>query len=101
VVWRPSDGTASRYWYVIICTSHNGEPYITKIDLPPCDDHDGAIAEQARLMFEIAAAATKAKNPVIVHTFDAELDMAKWCEKLWPCPRMTKLRETVEAEQRT
>jgi hypothetical protein len=39
-----------------------------------------------------------ARRPLVVHDFDDELEMTRFCEALWPGPKIKKLREAVEAE---
>jgi hypothetical protein len=37
--------------------------------------------------------------PLVVHDTDSEPYMLKLCEDLWPCERVRKLRQLVEAGQ--
>lgn len=39
------------------------------------------------------------RKPIVIHDTDEELYMARLCETLWPGERITKLRQTVEAER--
>jgi hypothetical protein len=39
------------------------------------------------------------RRPLVIHSMDDELQMAKWCEMLWPGERITKLRKGIEAER--
>lgn len=38
------------------------------------------------------------RPPLLLHTFDDEIDFAKWCEMLWPGERVTRMRKAVEKE---
>ncbi len=39
------------------------------------------------------------RRPVVLHTFDDELDMARWCEKMWPGETITGIRKDIERER--
>jgi hypothetical protein len=90
-VWQPSDGTASKRWYLTIAASETGRGFrCDQIILAP----DNPQADRARI---IGAFITR--GPLIVHSMEDELDMANLCEALWPGPEIARLRRTIEAER--
>jgi hypothetical protein len=89
--WQPSDGTASKRWYVTIAASEAGRGFrCDQVVLSPDSPKD----DRARIM-----AAFVAHRPLVIHDVDDELYMARLCETLWPGPEITRLRQTVEAER--
>jgi hypothetical protein len=91
LVWRPTDGTSSRYWYFHVSTSEaDGGWRCDAVQLP---DRDEA--------FRIAVIAELMRRPpLIVHLMEDELDAACLCEAIWPGKRITDVREGIERERR-
>jgi hypothetical protein len=40
-------------------------------------------------------------KPVVIHDFDDELAMVRFCEILWPGKRVAKIRAEIEAERKS
>jgi hypothetical protein len=88
LVWQPSDGKASRMWYVIACTGDEVRQFCCdQVILPDEDGRKDIIAALAR-------------SGVVIHDMDDELDMLRWCEAIWPGERVTSLRKIVEADRK-
>jgi hypothetical protein len=89
--WQPSDGTASKRWYCIIAASEAGCGFrCDQVILSP----DDPLTARARVI-----AGFFPHRGTVIHDMADELDMARLCETLWPGPRITRLRKTVEAER--
>jgi hypothetical protein len=88
--WQPSDGSSARHWYFMIIT---GEPSrglrIDQVTVETETDRQRVIVEFMQ------------RRPLVLHAFDDELDMARWCEAIWPCERITRIRKNIERERRT
>lgn len=85
-VWESSDGTAARVWYFMICrTSKKGFD---------CIRIDGV--EPARA--SVVAGLIAAQPPLVVHAFEHEVDMIRFCALQWPSETMEAVRKTVEAD---
>lgn len=89
--WQPSDGTAGRVWYFLIATSEARRGF--RVDQVTVNGESED--ERLRVLLEFA----QRRPPLVIHTFDDELDMARWCEILWPGERITKIRENMERER--
>jgi hypothetical protein len=85
--WRPTDGTSSRYWYFIVATSEKARGF-------RCDQVQGDEEDRMAVLLSLATR----RPPLIIHVMDNEVDMARWCELLWPGKRISRLRKQVEAE---
>jgi hypothetical protein len=92
VVWRPSDGTSARQWYfIVVGCDRRGEAR---------HDYLGAETEADAVTLRAGVkAALVSRPPCVMHDFDDELGMAKLAEILWPCAKMTRIREQIEAER--
>lgn len=87
LVWQPSDGKNARVEYFIAAGSDaNGfwSEMVTVID-----DDDRAL---------ILAGLTQGK-PIMLHLADDELEMARLCERLWPCEKTRNILEGIEKER--
>jgi hypothetical protein len=92
VAWRPSDGTSALEWYfIVVGCDRTGEMR-----------HDQLFAETEADTVVLRAdvmAALAAYPPCVLHAFDDELAMAKLAEILWPCAKITSIRERIEAKR--
>jgi hypothetical protein len=88
LVWQPSVGNSSKHWYFWAgsCDA-TAEFHATQLVLP---DHE---SELLRLTF---IAELMARPPLVIHGFDDELIMARWCEALWPGERISRTRRQLE-----
>jgi len=90
-IWQPSDGTAGKRWYVTIAASEAGRGFrCDQVTLSPDSPED----DRARIITAFVP-----HRPLVIHDADDELYMARLCEILWPGPKITRLRQTVEAER--
>jgi len=92
VVWRPSDGTSARLWYlVVVGCDRQSEARIDRLVA-------GTEADTVAMRTGIIAALV-AHKPCVVHDFDDELDMARHAEATWPGEKIRGVREAIEAER--
>lgn len=88
LVWRPSDGGSSKYWYFIVGSAdESGEFH--------CDQIIGGADDRLALL-----AALVSRPPLLVHDFADELEMARFCEAAWPCAKITRIRKQLEQERK-
>jgi hypothetical protein len=88
LVWQPSDGNASKHWYFVVGSADStAEFHCDQITVGGESDRVGFLAELVR------------HRPLVVHTFDDELQLANFCESLWPCAKITRIREQLEQER--
>ena len=85
--YQPSDGTKSKLWYFVVGCCDESEQFHS--DLIYVEDE----AERTAILNLLMR-----RPPLVLHTFDDEIDFAKWCEMLWPGERVTRLRKAVEKE---
>ena len=92
VVWRPSDGTSARRWYFVVAgCDRTGE---TRVNHLIAETEAETVALRAGVM-----AALIKHRPCVAIDFDDELEMAKQAEAAWPGPKITRIREGIEAER--
>jgi len=94
VVWLPSDGTSARQWrFIVVGCDRTGE---TRVDQLNAETEADTMAFRAGVM-----AALIEHRPCVMIDFDDELQMARQAEAAWPCAKITRLREGIEAERMT
>jgi hypothetical protein len=87
LVWQPSRNGLSKCRYFIVGSADEcGEFH--------CDQIIGGEDDRLALL-----AALVTLRPSVIHDFDDELQMARWCEALWPCAKITRIREQLEQER--
>jgi hypothetical protein len=91
LVWKPSDGAASKCWYFTVASAGAAREF--RLD---CVEVAAKTRDQQRMM---VVAAFWRRRPRVVYEIDDELTMARLCERLWPGERITKLRATIERER--
>jgi hypothetical protein len=92
VVWLPSDGVSARVWrFIVVGCDRKGE---TRHDQLGAETEADTVEMRAGIM-----AALVEHRPCVMHDFADELEMAKWAEAIWPCDKITRVRERVEAER--
>jgi hypothetical protein len=92
VSWRPSDGTSPRLrYFIVVGCDRTGKTFVDQL----------AAATEADTMEMRAGlmAALIARRPCVAIDFNDELQMAKWAESAWPCAKITRIREGIEAER--
>jgi hypothetical protein len=91
VVWLENQG--KREWYFTVASGDRAGFFTLKVG---CGD-DAQLADQCRASAFVVFAMRK---PIVIHDMDDELDMAKWCESIWPCAKTRQIRAGIEAERR-
>jgi hypothetical protein len=91
VVWQPSDGASAKRWYFTVGGFDGREPWH--------DQLRGETCEMAEEMRTGVAFALVAHPPCVLIDCDDELEMAKRAEGLWPCAKITRIRQSIEAER--
>ena len=92
VVWLPSDGTSARVWaFIVVGCDRTGE---TRHDQLKADTEADTVDLRTGVM-----AALVSHRPCVMHDFADEKEMAKWAEAIWPCPKITRIREAIEADR--
>lgn len=96
IVWRIDPGHDTRTWYFAAASATgNGRFHVDSIDLPGSERSQAEQVRNALLMSLI-----QRRPPLIIHDFDSELALAKFCEEMWPCERTTRIRQAVEQEEK-
>lgn len=91
VTWQLADCAEMQRFYFTVATCG--------ADGFRCDQVIGG-DRRATLCARLAvSAALAARRPRVVHDLDDELEMALFCELLWPGARITQLRQAVERER--
>lgn len=94
-VWEIAEGHDVRHWYFCVGNTYpNGEFRLNqlKIDYP-----DKNLAEDTRQRFITGLLVRK--PPMVVHSFDDELAMMRFCEAVWPSDRTRELMYQIERER--
>lgn len=93
VVWDIPHGSDTRQWYFITASVQaDNDLHICRII-----DKDGSKAAKrirADLMLELIN-----RRPTIIHDFNDEAEMARFCEALCPSDRTRRIREGIERER--
>ncbi len=113
--WLPADrGNGAKDWYFFVSVSKKGQWYSAKIDDPDyqppgagptfwlprrCSRPRGVVQISRLDARSMLKAALVQQKPVVIHDFDDELAMAKFCENIWPGPRISKVRKAIEQER--
>jgi hypothetical protein len=87
LVWQPSDGLSSKVWYFVVGSADAEKQF--HCDQVMVDGEEDYAAVLLNLMQQ---------KPLVLHTFEAELDMAQWCAAIWPCERSIGIKTKMEAE---
>jgi hypothetical protein len=92
VAWLPTDGKAARYSHLIIGSADaSGEAHFDQIPL-----EDGADHGQTRIRLTDAI---RARGSCVIHNFDNEDALGKFCELNWPRQRTDQEDEIVLAQE--
>ena len=87
--WHPND-SGGKDWYVIVATSGVEHGFRHDQIIVP----DGDPSHRSALFLELYQC-----RPLVIHDCDDELYMARLCEILWPCERVTDLRKAIKRER--
>jgi hypothetical protein len=87
LVWKDED-----CWYFVIGSNDRDGFRVDKIVV----GEDRPFGEQLRsfVYFEFLQ-----RQPIVLHDFDDELEMAKWCEGIWPSEQTRQIRAAMESER--
>jgi hypothetical protein len=93
IVWEPSQKDG-RHWYFPIASTDAAGKF--RIDCFRVAEDNRTLAEESRaaLMLELIK-----RRPVVMHDFDDELRMAKFCEAAFPCKKTRDIRAGIERER--
>jgi hypothetical protein len=94
LVWDINPGHDRRYWYVVIAAEKAGKPVLTQLTSadPDCQR---AEALRATLLAELATR----RPPLVIHAFDDELQLAGFCNTIWPSARTKRLVADIKQER--
>jgi hypothetical protein len=93
ICWQPTDGKASRRWYFTVATSGEEGFRCDEIRLEGMERSEHEAMRQGFILGLVQ------RPPLVIHNMDDELDMARWCEALWPGAKIKGIRESIEAER--
>lgn len=100
VLWTIPPGSDQRQWYFMILSgqvnSGTGQGRRYAIDQIVVKG-DSDIASEARSQFMTALAATQ--KPMVVHTFEDELELAEWAAAVWPGPKSEGILRGIQSER--
>jgi len=100
IVWDVPRGSDMRQWYFVIASGRisrdTGRGRDFTLDRVTVEGGE-QFAVEARKQFLTAVAART--EPLIVHTFDDELDMAEWLAGIWPGERSRGLVRSIRNER--
>jgi hypothetical protein len=91
LVCRLSDGTAAKQWYFVVATADASKHFHCSMIVAP----DGEDNRQAIIVESLR------RGRIVVHTFEDELEMLRFCEGLWSDKKIVCMRQEVEAERST
>jgi hypothetical protein len=94
LVWGIEPGHDTKHWYFIVGSADARGNFRT--DQLKIEKDDKALAEETRAALMLVFIE---RRPVVMHDFDDELAMARYCEALWPCDKTHRLRASVEQER--
>ncbi len=96
LVWNVEQGHDTKHWYFIVGTADASGRF--RVDQFRVDFDDQPFAEncQASLIMELVG-----RRPVVIHSFDDELDLIRFCDAVWPCAKTKRIRASIEQERRT
>jgi hypothetical protein len=87
LVWLPgADGVSRLRYFIVGSADQCGEFH--------CDQIIGGEDDRLALL-----AALVAHKPLVIHDFNDELAMARFAEAVWPCVKITRIREQLEKER--
>jgi hypothetical protein len=93
LTWQPSDGTSAKQWYFIVGSGdESGQFHCDQISV----DHSEREALRNAVLAELVSRSLG--HGLVIHTLDDEITFAQWCERLWPCEKIARIRQSVEAE---
>jgi len=93
VVWKWEGGRKLWYFWFVVKEKRLG----IQIKVINCGEMSQGQSEVVRA--EFVRATTGAGKPFLVHIFDDELDMAIWCDVIWPCDRFKAMIEDIRKER--
>ena len=94
LVWGIEPGHDTKHWYFIVGSADAAGNFRSDQLSIPQDDKPLAKEARAALMQAFIE-----RRPVVVHDFDDELEMIRFCEALWACDKTHRLLAAVEQER--
>lgn len=80
-------------WYFVIASG--GPDFTDTFFCHAMGGKDQTLLDELRSLF----CAKLISRHLVVHVFDDELDMARWCSRIWPGETPFKVLRTMEAER--
>jgi hypothetical protein len=95
LVWNVEPGHDQRYWYFTVAAADRRGRF--HLDQLKTEDGERDLAEASRgaLVLELASR----RPPCVLHLFDDELAMAKFCAATWPSPRTRRMLLGLQRER--
>ena len=94
VVWNIEAGHDRKHWYFMVASTDAAGKFRT--DQLKIANDDKPLAEETRAALVLAFVN---RRHAVIHDFNDELTMARFCEALWPCDKTHRLRASVEQER--
>ena len=92
VVWGLDDGHDTKHWYFVVGSGDAGGAFrVDQLKIAK-DDRDWAEEARGALMMEFFS-----RRPIVMHDFDDELLMARFCSDVWPGEKTRRIRESLRA----
>ena len=93
VVWSIAPGSDVKNWYFVACSvGADGQLRIDQFTAK----NDQKLAQEVRAELTVELIHRK---PIVLHDFDDELEMARWCEAIAPSERTRSIRAQLERER--
>jgi hypothetical protein len=94
IVWDPTE-QHGRHWYFVTCTPGIDQPLrIVRFK----GVLDRALIERCR--FALCLTFAWRRPPLVIHDFDDELHLARFCAAIFPCEKSHRLLADIEAERK-
>ena len=90
LVWEGE--TNDRQWYFVLGSGDRRGFRADKVAFKS----DKELAKQTLFALHLALVHHK---PIVIHTFDDELEMARWAHSIWPSEKTRKIRDGSVAER--
>jgi hypothetical protein len=90
IVWEPK-GDDGKRWYFVVATGDDNGAHFDQLG-----SQERELAERLRASLIVALIQ---ERPLVIHDTDDELEMARWCEAIWPSEKTRRVRAGIEAER--
>jgi hypothetical protein len=94
VVWAIEGGHDQKHWYFVLGSADKRGRFRVDQFNVGWNDQDFANDCQAAMIAELIG-----RPPCVIHTFEDELAMIRFCETVWPCAKTRQIRASIEQER--